>query len=145
MRLFLVILLSSGAVAATASAAGGDREQLRADFAHNRAIWTGQHLRDYRFRLRVRCFCPGAGHPVTITVRAGRPRGATGFLKQLDTVPDLLREVGSALDDPRAGDVVVRYDARRGFPRTASIDRIKNAVDDEIGWTIDRFRPLRAR
>jgi hypothetical protein len=36
----------------------------------------------------------------------------------------------------------VRFDARRGFPRSASIDSIKNAVDDEIGWTVDRFRVL---
>ena len=95
-------------------------------------------LRDYRFRLRVYCF----GRAVTITVRNGRPHGATGFQKQFDTVPELFGQIRRALDDPKAGHVDVRYDARRGFPRHASIDRIKNAIDDEISWTVDRFRVL---
>jgi hypothetical protein len=80
---------------------------------------------------------------VTVTVRKGRPHGATGFQKQLDTVPKMFGHIERALGDPKAGDVSIRYDARRGFPRSASIDAIKNAVDDEIGWTVDRFRVLR--
>jgi hypothetical protein len=38
--------------------------------------------------------------------------------------------------------VTARYDRRRGFPRVASIDQIKLAVDDELGFTVDRFRVL---
>jgi hypothetical protein len=53
--------------------------------------------------------------------------------------------IGRALDDPKAGTVTVRYNARRGFPAHASIDRIKNAIDDEIGWTADRFSRIRSR
>jgi hypothetical protein len=93
----------------------------------------------------VRCFCPSAGHAVTVTVRDGRPHGATGYAKQLDTVPEMFRAIRTALDDPHAGDVSARYDSKRGFPRRASIDRIKNAIDDEIGWTADRFHTLRSR
>jgi hypothetical protein len=113
------------------------------ELSRNRAIWSAQHLRDYRFRLTVRCFCPSAGHPVTVTVRQGRAQGATGFQTQLDTVPKMFRQIERALGDPKAGKVSVRYDPRRGFPRSASIDRIKNAIDDEISWTADRFRVLR--
>jgi hypothetical protein len=106
-------------------------------------FWGRQHLRDYRFRMRVRCFCPSAGHAVLVTVRDGRPHGVTGFPKRLDTIPEMFRAIRGALDDSRADDVTVRYDVRRGFPRSASIDRIKNAIDDEVGWTADRFRPLK--
>jgi hypothetical protein len=72
--------------------------------------------------------------------------------EQLEVSRDMARHRGDdfaqireALDDPKAGKVAVRYDAHRGFPRRASIDRIKNAIDDEIAWTVDRFRPLRPR
>jgi hypothetical protein len=64
---------------------------------------------------------------------------------QFDTVPEMFAAIKRALDDPKAGAVKVRYDSRRGFPDTASIDQIKNAIDDEIGWTADRFRRLRPR
>jgi hypothetical protein len=136
----IVALVAIVAPAPVASAVQGDqREQLE----RNVAVWGDQHLHDYRFRLRVRCFCPSARHAVTVTVRDGRPVGAAGFQRRLDTVPELFDAIHRALDDPKAGAVTVRYDGRRGFPRTASIDQIKNAIDDEIGWTVDRFRPLR--
>jgi len=34
---------------------------------------------------------------------------------------------------------VTGYDTRRGYPTVVSIDRIKNAIDDELSWTLDRF------
>jgi hypothetical protein len=80
-----------------------------------------------------------------VIVRDGRPLGATDFQRRLDTVPEMFAEIRRALNDPKAGDVTVRYDARRGFPRTASIDRIRSAIDDEIEWTVDRFKPLPRR
>jgi hypothetical protein len=130
-------LVSAGLVIAV------DPSWSGSELSRNRALWSAQHLGDYRFRLSVRCFCPSAGHPVTVTVRKGRPHGATGFQQQLDTVPEMFGRIERALGDPKAGEVSVRFDARRGFPRSASIDSIKNAVDDEIGWTVDRFRVLR--
>jgi hypothetical protein len=142
MPWLLVVLAAGAAVAALAPPALGDREAQRRELRRNRSLWASQHLRDYRFRLRVRCFCPSRGHAVIVTVRNGRAHGASGFQKQLDTVPEMFAMIRTALDDPRAGEVTVRYDRRRGFPRTASIDRIKNAIDDEVGWTADRFRAL---
>jgi len=141
------ILLALAVVAASlpALALASDRSSERRHLTDNRALWARQHLSDYRFRLRVDCFCPSRGHAVTVTVRDGRPHGAADFQKRFDTVPEMFTRLRHALYDPKAGKVAARYDARRGFPRTASIDQIKNAIDDEIGWTVDRFKVLRPR
>ena len=143
VRVSFLGILSLAAFAASPPAYGNDGAAQRRALDRHRAMWTAQHLRNYRFRLRFRCFCPSSGRATIITVRQGRPRGATGFQTRFDTIPELFGQLRRALDDPQAGEVKVRYDAGRGFPRTASIDRIKNAIDDEIGWTVDRFRPLR--
>lgn len=141
-RLTPILIAASVAIATPALAAGTDKSAARAALAHNRALWSSQHVRDYRFRLRVTCFCAGVGKPVTVTVRNGKPVGAKGAAAGLATVPAMFKEIASALADPKSGDVTVRYDTHRGFPRSASVDRIKRAADDEIGWTMDRFRPL---
>jgi hypothetical protein len=117
-----------------------ERQQLK----DARALWASQHVRSYRYRLRLSCFCPQEVRgPVTIVVRNGRPRGTSGFHKQLDTVRELFTKISRALKDEKAGDVSARYDRRRGFPREASIDQIKLAIDDELSFTVDRFRVLR--
>jgi hypothetical protein len=111
-----------------------------AALAHARARWKRAGLRDYRFRLRVSCFCPGAGKRHTITVRNGKAHGSSQVEKLVDTVAKMFREIEKTLDDPRAGDVTVRYDPARGYPRKVSLDRIKAAIDDELSWTADRVR-----
>jgi hypothetical protein len=115
--------------------------------ARSLALWKAQHLQNYAFRIRTSGFpIPGAG-PLTINVVKRRPsdskdpqllRGYSGT--PLNTVPNLFRTIRRALDDPLAGGVNVRYDSHRGFPTSAFIDPIERAVDDEFGWTIDRFR-----
>ncbi|MGI8801419.1 MAG: DUF6174 domain-containing protein [Solirubrobacteraceae bacterium] len=133
----VLALLAASAVAAPMTAAG-----QRTELAHSQAVWAAQHVASYTFRLRVFCFCPDRGRPATITVRHGWPRGGRGFQTRLDTIPKLFAEIHRALATGSAGPTTVRYDGRRGFPRTASIDPIKNAIDDEFGWIVDRFRPL---
>jgi hypothetical protein len=113
-----------------------------AALAAARAKWRKHGLRSYRFRLRVVCFCPGRGEAHTIRVRNGRPEGAAGAEKLVDTVPEMFHQIARALGDPKAGDVTARYDPVLGYPREASIDSIKNAVDDEISWSANRLKPL---
>jgi hypothetical protein len=129
---------------AAGAAAASDPAEERRKLADARAKWARQHVRDYRFRLRLTCFCPERW-PVTVVVRDGRPRGARAFQRHFDTVPAMFRQISRALRDERAGEVRARYDRRRGFPRFASIDRIKLAIDDEVSFTVDRFRVLRRR
>ena len=109
-----------------------------------RARWRDAGLRSYRFRLEVSCYCPDAGVERVIRVRDGRPQGGKGADRSVDTVPEMFRQIRDALDNPDAGDVEVRYDAELGYPRAASLDRIKMAIDDEISWTARGLRALPA-
>jgi uncharacterized protein DUF6174 len=103
--------------------------------ARARERWAAQHLRSYRFRLRLSCDCGAASaRALEITVLDGRPVGARYFAGQLQTVPEMFRLIGQVLDDPSAGGASVRYDAGRGFPRAGRLD--------SISWVIDRFEPL---
>jgi hypothetical protein len=139
----LAIAAISAAITATAVAASPHRDAERRALAHHSALWNNQHIEDYSFRLRITCFCPP--REAVITVRKGRPQGANSALEQLDTIPKMFAAIRSALHDPRAGEVTVSYNRHFGFPRRASIDRIKNAADDEIGWTADHFHRLHKR
>lgn len=115
-----------------------------ADLAAARARWRRAKLHgDYRFRLRVSCFCPEAGVERTIRVRDGKPHGGRYADLSVDTVPEMFRLIARALDDPDAGDVDVRYDDALGYPRRASVDRIEAAIDDEISWTARGLRATR--
>jgi hypothetical protein len=124
-------------------AVGTDPTSQKAELDAARLGWAAQRIRDYRFRLRLDCYCPAARHFATITVRRGHPRGGSGYQKKFDTVPEMFDQIRVALIDPKAGATIVRYDPRRDFPRYARIDAIKNAIDDEHGWTVDHFRVLK--
>jgi len=141
--LSVVAIVSLLAAAALSAPAGADRASDRAKLERARTLWRAQGVRDYRFRLSVSCFCPGRGQPMTVTVRGGRVTGAKAFARTLGTFPRMFARIDSALRSSRSGVVKVSYDPRRGFARSASIDEIKLAIDDEIGWTVDRFRALK--
>lgn len=135
MRTVLVVaaflFVPAGALAATDGAAL-DRASAR---------WSAQHLRNYSFRLTVSCFCPTeVRRPTVITVRDGVPHGYKYFKGQLRTIPEMFRLIRHTLGSTGAGKATITYDARRGFPRKVALDPIKLAIDDELYWTVDRFR-----
>src|ERR671933_2140546 len=104
MRWLTTVLAVATALAGTAPASGSDDRtaQLR-ELRHQQHRWAQARIRDYRFRLRLRCFCPAARHPYTITVRGGRPHGATGYARRLDTVPEMFAAIRRGLRDDKAG------------------------------------------
>jgi hypothetical protein len=143
-RLAAAAIAASVAIAAAilagssgAAATPGQTAQL----AQKRALWNHQHLRSYAYRLQISCFCPDR-QPVTITVRNGVSHGGSGFGAQLSTVPKLFGTIQRALSSPTGRVAAVHYDLTRGFPRSASIDPIIGAIDDEFGWTITGFHRL---
>lgn len=121
-----------------------DVPAAQARLAAARALWNGQHVRDYSFRLTLSCMCVGRGRPVTQTVRAGRnvrPKLAPPGFR---TFPSLFAMLDRHLSSPSGiAALHVVYDPRRGFPRRATLDLNADAVDDELSWTIDRFCVLR--
>lgn len=111
----------------------------RADLRRARARWARQHVRDYRYRLQVGCFCPKEVlGPHRIRVRRGRPVRTRRAIAPYDTIPDLFEVIDDALDG-RAAQLDVRYDRRLGYPRSISVNHRADTADDELTITVDRF------
>ena len=116
-----------------------------------REKWAGQGIDSYSLTVREICFCPiEAGGPFRVAVVRGRVTSVTylgdGTGVEPDeriplTVDDLFATVDEAMRD--AADVEVEYDATYGFPANIRIDRIANAVDDEVYYEARDFQPLR--
>ena len=100
---------------------------------------------DYAYRLRVLCFCPQVG-PVEITVRdgavadavlaSGPRKGAPAPEYARLTINDILAKAA----DPAVAKATVRWPAGQDHPSAVRIDRIAEAVDDEVSYTIKDVR-----
>jgi hypothetical protein len=109
-----------------------------------RELWLAAGPADYRFTVDVRCFCPTA-EPVEVTVSDGqvvsaRPAPPEYWSAVVVPVPDLFRLVGELRGS--ADSVDVSYDAELGFPTDISVDRITEAVDDEVSYVVTDLTPL---
>ena len=100
----------------------------------------------YRFDYRPGCFCPSL--PTRVEVRDGKVVKAT-LLEEVSggpgetdspTIDKLLADVKRA-EKEATGEVKVDYD-KNGVPIEASIDWIKNAIDDEMSWRIENLTIL---
>jgi hypothetical protein len=115
---------------------------LQRQLDNARRSWRASGPRSYRFELRQRCFCPPQTS-VLVVVRDGHPTKYPARLKSLATVPRLFTLIQGAIDH-RFASIDVSY-GRRGVPRSISLNRFANAVDDELAYTIKRFTPLKQR
>jgi uncharacterized protein YceK len=114
--------------------------------------WKQSGVTSYRFHYAQSCFClPKNG---TIEVTDGVVTGfvadssTAGFdvpsnRANLPTVDSLLREAARAEREATGARGVI-YDPVTGVPMFARIDFDKNAIDDEIDWTITDFTPAPA-
>jgi Family of unknown function (DUF6174) len=111
--------------------------------------WPTYDVEDYTFTLRVRCFCPDAGIPVTVTVTDGkavdavfakkgsRPAGAPAPAWRRVTINDVI----DTANDPDADTIKVRWPAGQDYPTSVWVDRDTDAIDEEIGYTIRNVDP----
>ena len=114
-------------------------EQRRLSTA--RRAWRNAGVRSYSFRLTRACFCPPAQN-IRIVVRRGRPAASTGEeLLDVATVPRMFRRIQRSIDARVAG-LTVRY-GKRGVPSSISLDGSLLIADDELGYEIRRFTPLK--
>jgi hypothetical protein len=74
-------------------------------------------------------------------VEADTGRPATPRADVPLTVDALFAVVDDALDT--ADKVEVRYDPALGYPAQIDIDRIRQAVDDEVSYTASELAPIR--
>ena len=142
----LTLALGAGLASAQLPAQTPDRAITDGSAQHHldeaRAKWKAQAPRSYRFELRRQCFCPPQTS-VTVIVRGGRIAEAPKEVKSVATVPRLFREIQRAID-AKVVDLNVSY-ARRGVPKSLYIDRSQFIADEESGYTVKRFTPLKQR
>jgi hypothetical protein len=102
---------------------------------------------DYVYRLEVLCFGPQAG-PVRVKVEGGKVADATVLsgAGKGRPAPDYTRlsidDIIAKANDPAAAKVQVTWPAGQDHPTSVSIDRIANAIDDEVTYTIKNVRVL---
>ena len=106
-----------------------------------RKDWKRQGVPSYVYRLSVNCFCPPTTD-VKIVVRKGRPAPSTSKrLLDQATVPRLFRTIQLAIDR-KVTKLVVKY-GTRGVPRSIFIDGYERVADDEVGYVVRGFAPLK--
>jgi hypothetical protein len=103
----------------------GQRDSLRALLKKERALWRAKRARDYRFLLRVGCFCPGqkgwlliearSGQPVRAWDRTGKPAALTDW--STFSIDRLYENLQRSAD--RDGEVLIAFDPRWHFPSYA--------------------------
>ena len=125
----VVALFRDTAVARVFSAEGqsfklpGQRQALRAILKKERELWQAGKPRDYRFLLRVGCFCPGTRGWLLMEVRSGQPlrawdrAGKSAALTNWNTfsIDGLYDNLERSADIN--GDVQIAFDPRWHFPR----------------------------
>ena len=121
--------------------------------ASARAAWAAAGARDYDLVVGRSCFCVETG-VLHVTVRGGvavrtaveappgRPSGTPlPTPRQLPSSVDaLFREIADRQAD--SATVKVAYDPTTGVPLRIDVDRLKDAVDDEVSYLVS-YRPLR--
>ena len=100
---------------------------------------------DYTFVLEQICFCPITG-PVKVVVEDGAVtsavvlKGVQGGMKKGADAPDYLRQtindVIAEANNTEAAKIDVDWPAGQAWPNSVAVDRIENAVDDEVTFTI---------
>ncbi len=138
----LSLVLAVAALAGACGSSAVSSSQTRAlEAAEER--WMTSGISDYNLVVEYGCFCiPERRGPFEVTVKNGevvevRFDGAViepqpGMTPvEVFTVEGLFGEIRSSLD---ADEITVRYD-ERGNPTLIDIDRIANAIDDELTIT----------
>ena len=117
------------------------------------ALWNALEIKNYDFVYQVACFCGFTGpNPVKLSVRGGivvkaLPGDSAAFLGTIPpastypTIDSLFVILENAQKNTPNG-VTVQFDPTYHYPIRISIDPIKNAVDDEITYTIKSFTPV---
>jgi hypothetical protein len=120
-------------------------QSLLATIRKERELWQAGKPRDYRYLLRVECFCPGARGWLLMEVRSGQPlrawdrTGKSVGLTDWNTVSiDGLYDNLERSADIN-GEVQIAFDPRWHFPRYVRT----TAVPGPDTWSITEARALR--
>lgn len=121
--------------------------------------WNEAKSNNYEFTFNVGCFCP-VYTPARIIVQADtvykilNPGTEDSLMVQVDEssfqyAGDVYPEVYKTIDElfdviinarkQSANKIEVKYNSTAGYPESISIDYVKDAIDDEIGYTVSNY------
>lgn len=136
-------------LAACMLASSCSRKSQPAVLSPEHAKWIGSRVKDYTFEFQARCYCiEGKNGPYLVRVEKGRivsVNGKTydpGSMGRVYSIDSLFGAVKANLArKPFSNEI--EYDERYGFPKEAYFDFYEDIRDDEYGWYIRDFTPLR--
>lgn len=125
-------------------AAGDEADRLEAA----RARWEAAAIDDYTWSFTRVCFCPPLSAEVRVEGGRAVPESIEvefGEVEDLDfaTMEELFDFIGHEID--HSDEVTVEYDPDTGQVRSFDADRITTAVDDELGYQVERLVPADQR
>jgi hypothetical protein len=148
--LFIFILTALVLTACAAGTASGSQTEI----GQNREKWQEQGISHYRYHLFISCFCAfNEDMPLIIEVQDGKmvsmefesgkeiDPSLLELFKKYETIDLIFAELEAGLGGA-ADEVTVKYDPMYGFPTEATIDMVKEAIDDELYLTISNFEQL---
>jgi hypothetical protein len=149
----LILLIAALALTACASV-DASANQNQSELSRNQQKWQDANISHYRYNLFLSCFCAfnenmpliievKSGQVVSMEYQNGKPIEDINreFFDTYSTIDRIFEQLEKD-SNGEADEVVVSYDAKYGFPNDVKIDRIKEAVDDELYFTISEFEPL---
>lgn len=121
------------------------------ELALARARWTMTNADNYVFEFQRSCFCAtDSVRPIRIEILDGLVSSASYTDTEepisppfalVPTIDDLFDEVQGAVDG-MASSVIANFDAEMGYPTSVQIDYIRDAIDDEVSFTVSSFQLL---
>jgi hypothetical protein len=135
----------------TPTVASSNPSQLQ--LLRNWQKWREKNISNYRYTLRVSCFCtPEVRQPVIVEVRNGKVASIVSastrkpvnpeFFKEYDSVPKVFNLVrdGIAKDAYRLS---VTFNPTLGYPTNVNIDYSAQMADEERAFTIENLEVIR--
>lgn len=148
--LFIFTLMAIVLSACAAAVVGGSQTEI----GQNKEKWQDANISHYRYNLHLSCFCVFVENmPLVIEVQDGQVVSME-FHNGAEIDPSLMEIFGKyqtidlifaeleAGQNGAADEVTVKYDPTYGFPTEATIDVVKEAIDDELYLTISDFEAL---
>lgn len=141
----LPILMPLTLLLACGSTDPSDIWQAELDEARSR--WGTAGLTGYSFHYTRNCFCPQLS--IRVTVQGGQVTAIrdliadTAYTSPLPdyTIPKLFDQIQDFIDRP-VDRLTAGYDPVTGVPLSIAADPIRNAIDDENGFSVGEFESV---
>ena len=152
--LLTVFAFVLGACSTGAQAGGDPPQENQTEIERNKEKWQDANITHYRYKLHLSCFCVFVqdmpliievmdGKVVSMEYQSENPIDATNreLFERYATIDRIFSELEADLAGA-ADEVTVTYDPTYRFPTQATIDFVKEAIDDELYLTISDFEAL---